>query len=145
MNSMIRTYSELVSISSFEDRYNYLRLNCGVGIQTFGYNRYLNQSFYRSSVWRQFRHRIIVRDNGCDLAIDDRSIGGRIIIHHLNPITENDLENGSSCLLSPENVICVSNDTHQAIHYGDTALLIKEPITRTKNDTSPWIHGGGGV
>ena len=135
---MLRTYSELIALSSFEDRYEYAKLNNSVGTQTFGCSRYLNQSFYRSSEWRQLRHHIIVRDNGCDLGVEDRIIGGRIIIHHLNPITEKDLESGNEFIFSPENLISVSNNTHQAIHYGDESLLVKDPIVRFKNDTCPW-------
>ena len=135
---MLRTYSELITLPSFEDRYEYAKLNNSVGIQTVGCSRYLNQSFYRSSEWRQLRHHIIVRDNDCDLGVEDRIIGGRIIIHHLNPITEKDLESGNEFIFSPENLISVSNNTHQAIHYGDESLLVKDPIVRFKNDTCPW-------
>lgn len=139
MTTMLKTYSELISFSTFEDRYNYLKLNGAVGEETFGPDRYLNQSFYKSNEWKQLRHHIIVRDNGCDLGIDDRIIGGRIIIHHINPIIIDQVKSIDYFLCDPENLICVSNNTHQAIHYGDEALLIlSKPIERHRNDTCPW-------
>lgn len=134
----IKTYSELIALPTFEERYEYLRLNGRVGEDTFGFDRYLNQNFYRSSEWRRIRDRVIVRDNGCDLAIDDRIIYGKILIHHMNPITDKDLFNLSDILLDPEYLICVSHNTHNAIHYGDGERLVKDPIVRTKNDTCPW-------
>lgn len=134
----IKTYSELIALPTFEERYEYLRLNGRVGEDTFGFDRYLNQNFYRSAEWRHIRDRVIVRDNGCDLAIDDRIIYGKILIHHMNPITDKDLFNLSDILLDPEYLICVSHNTHNAIHYGDGERLVKDPIVRTKNDTCPW-------
>lgn len=134
----IKTYSELIALPTFEERYEYLRLNGIVGEDTFGFDRYLNQNFYRSAEWRRIRDRVIVRDNGCDLAIDDRIIYGKILIHHMNPITDKDLFNLSDILLDPEYLICVSHNTHNAIHYGDGERLVKDPIVRTKNDTCPW-------
>ena len=134
----IKTYSELIVLPTFEERYEYLRLNGRVGEDTFGFDRYLNQNFYRSAEWRRIRDRVIVRDNGCDLAIDDRIIYGKILIHHMNPITDKDLFNLSDILLDPEYLICVSHNTHNAIHYGDGERLVKDPIVRTKNDTCPW-------
>ena len=134
----IKTYSELIALPTFEERYEYLRLNGRVGKDTFGFDRYLNQNFYRSAEWRRIRDRVIVRDNGCDLAIDDRIIYGKILIHHMNPITDKDLFNLSDILLDPEYLICVSHNTHNAIHYGDGERLVKDPIVRTKNDTCPW-------
>lgn len=134
----IKTYSELIALPTFEERYEYLRLNGRVGKDTFGFDRYLNQNFYRSAEWRRIRDRVIVRDNGCDLAIDDRIIYGKILIHHMNPITDKDLFNLSDILLDPEYLICVSHNTHNAIHYGDGKRLAKDPIVRTKNDTCPW-------
>ena len=134
----IKTYSELIALPTFEERYEYLRLNSRVGEDTFGFDRYLNQNFYRSAEWRRIRDRVIVRDNGCDLAIDDRIIYGKILIHHMNPITDKDLFNLSDILLDPEYLICVSHNTHNAIHYGDGERLVKDPIVRTKNDTCPW-------
>ena len=134
----IKTYSELIALPTFEERYEYLRLNGRVGEDTFGFDRYLNQNFYRSAEWRRIRDRVIVRDNGCDLAIDDRIIYGKILIHHMNPITDKDLFNLSDILLDPEYLICVSHNTHNAIHYGDGERLVKDPIVRTKHDTCPW-------
>jgi hypothetical protein len=137
--TMVLSYSELITIPTFEERYRYLRLGGKVGEETFGYYRYLNQVLYTSKLWRDFRRDIIVRDVGCDLGISDRAIGGFIIIHHLNPISLDDiLKRNLDVLVNPENAICVSHNTHQAIHYGDESLLITAPIERSKNDTCPW-------
>lgn len=135
-----KTYSELMSFKTFEERYRYLRIRGEVGIETFGSDRYLNQIFYSSKEWKKFRRDIIIRDMGCDLGIEDREINGQIFIHHINPITIDDILHRRSCLTDPENAICVSFNTHQAIHYGDENLLIQEPIERTPNDTCPWKH-----
>ena len=137
---MIRTYSELLKLSTFEERYEYLRLNGVVGKDTFGFDRYLNQILYRSKEWKTIRDRIIIRDNGCDLGIDDRTIYGTLIVHHMNPIRKEDIENHSLYLMNPEYLICVSLNTHNAIHFGNNNLLISNPINRTKNDTCPWKH-----
>lgn len=134
----IRTYSELIQLPTFEERFRYLRLKGSVGKETFGFDRYLNQIFYRSSAWKRVRDQVIVRDNGCDLGIDDRIIYGKILIHHMNPINDEDILNMTDILLNPEYLICVTLDTHNAIHYGDEDLLIKEPVVRFKNDTCPW-------
>lgn len=135
----IKTYSELITLPTFEDRYRYLRIGGEVGKETFGFDRYLNQSFYSSVDWRTFRRNIIVRDMGCDLGVEGREIGGRIYIHHIEPIRLDDILNRRlDVLMNPENVICVSFETHNAIHYGDASLLITPPIERTKNDTCPW-------
>ena len=134
----IRTYSELIQLPTFEERFHYLRLKGSVGKETFGFDRYLNQNFYRSSAWKRVRDQVIVRDNGCDLGIDDRIIYGKILIHHMNPINDEDILNMTDILLNPEYLICVTLDTHNAIHYGDEDLLIKEPVARFKNDTCPW-------
>ena len=134
----IKCYSELIALPTFKERYEYLRLRGNVGVDTFGFDRYLNQNFYRSAEWKRIRDQVIVRDNGCDLGIEDRMIPGRILIHHMNPITEKDLLYGTEFLMNPEYLICVSHITHNAIHYGDDSLLIPEPIVRTKNDTCPW-------
>ena len=134
----IKTYSELVQLPTFEERYQYLRLDGIVGEDTFGFDRYLNQIFYRSQRWRSIRDRVIVRDNGCDLGVEGYEIYGRILIHHMNPITIKDIERESAFLLDPEYLICVTHNTHNAIHYGDDGLLIKAPIERSKNDTCPW-------
>lgn len=134
----IKCYSELIALPTFKERYDYLRLKGNVGVSTFGFDRYLNQNFYRSAEWKRVRDHVIVRDNGCDLGIEDRMIPGRILIHHMNPITEKDILYASEILMDPEFLICVSHVTHNAIHYGDESLLIPELVTRTKNDTCPW-------
>lgn len=134
----IKTYSELTKLPTFKERYRYLRLTGRVGEDTFGFDRYLNQIFYRSAEWKRVRDLVIVRDNGCDLGIEDRVIYGKILIHHMNPITDKDILNATDILLNPEYLICVSHITHNAIHYGDENILITEPIVRTKNDTCPW-------
>lgn len=134
----IKTYSELIQLPTFEERFKYLQLSGAVGKETFGFDRYLNQNFYRSAAWKRVRDQVIVRDNGCDLGIDDRMIGSKIIIHHMNPITDLDIVNATSFLLNPEYLVCVSHNTHNAIHYGDENLIVKDPIVRTKYDTCPW-------
>ena len=136
----IKTYSELIKYSTFEDRFNYLSLKGRVGEETYGFDRWINQKFYRSREWKQIRDYVIVRDSGCDLGILGREIPDRIIVHHINPILVNDIENSTEFLLDPEYLICVSHNTHEAIHYGDKNLLITMPIQRTKNDTCPWRH-----
>ena len=133
-----RSYSELSQLKTFEERYEYLKLSGEVGNPTFGYDRYFNQSFYHSSEWRRTRNLIILRDNGCDLGIPEYEIHGRIYIHHINPVTKEDIESNSDILLSPENLICVTFDTHNAIHYGDERTLPKTPIERVPGDTCPW-------
>lgn len=135
---MNKSYSELITIPDYLSRFNYLKLGGKVGDDTFGYSRYLNQTFYRSYEWKKFREKIIIRDNGCDLGIGDYEIVGRIYIHHINPITLKDIQERSSNLLDPENVICVSNNTHEAIHYGDESLLFLGVTERRHNDTCPW-------
>lgn len=137
----IRTYSELIALPTFEERYRYLRLRGNVGEETFGFDRYLNQRFYQSQQWRDARDWVIIRDNGCDLGAEGFEIFGKIIIHHMNPITLKDIERGSDYLFDPEFLICVSHNTHNAIHYGDEKLLPQAPIVRTKNDTCPWKRG----
>ena len=136
----IRTYSELITIPTFEERYNYLKLNGIVGKETFGYDRYLNQLLYRSSDWRSFRDRIIIRDNGCDLACEGFELQSRIIIHHIDPITVEDIINKHPKVFDSENVVSTSHNTHLAIHYGDKNLISIGPINRHKNDTCPWKH-----
>ena len=138
---MIRTYSELCKFQTFEERFKYLRLPDGcVGVDTFGFDRYLNQQFYRTREWKSLRDHLIVRDNGCDLGVEGYEIYGRIIIHHLNPITKDDILNQTENLMNPEYLICTTHNTHNAIHYGDESLLITSPIERSKNDTCPWKH-----
>lgn len=137
--SRSRSYSELIRISSFEDRYSYLRLDGEVGSVTFGFDRYLNQRFYHSAEWRSIRDFVITRDNGCDLAVDGRPIFDKIYIHHMNPICVKDFDMVRDRLYDPEFLICVSHDTHNAIHYGTEKLLPKDPIIRRPNDTCPWV------
>lgn len=134
----IKTYSELIHLPTFEERFQYLKLSGAVGKETFGFDRYLNQNFYRSAAWKRVRDQVIVRDNGCDLGIDDRIIYGKILIHHMNPINDRDILDLTDILLNPEYLICVSHITHNAIHYSDESLLPSEPIVRFKNDTCPW-------
>ena len=136
----IKTYSELITIPTFKERYEYLRLKGLVGEETFGYDRYLNQSFYKSREWMDIRDYVIIRDNGCDLGMPGHEIHGRILIHHMNPITKEDILRRSKFLLDPEYLISTIKTTHDAIHYGDENLLMDEPIVRTKNDTCPWRH-----
>ena len=135
---IIRTYSELITLPTFEERFKYLKLNGQVGESTFGFDRYLNQLFYKSDEWLRLRDQIIIRDNGCDLGIEGREIHGRILIHHMNPIRKEDILNRSRYLLDPEFLICTVKRTHDAIHYGDENLLLTIPKERRKNDTCPW-------
>lgn len=134
----IRTYSELITIPTFEDRFKYLQLKGSVGKDTFGYDRYLNQLFYQTIEWKRLRRDLIIRDCGCDLGVKGYEIHGRIIIHHMNPITKEDLLDRTDYLMNPEYLICTTHSTHNAIHYGDESLLITAPIVRSKNDTCPW-------
>ena len=136
----IRTYSELILIPTFEERFKYLQLNGRVGDDTFGFDRYINQKFYRSAEWKRIRDLVIMRDNGCDLALEGYEIYGRILIHHMNPITIKDVELSTEYLMNPEYLICVTHNTHNAIHYGDEKLINKGLVVRTKNDTCPWKH-----
>ena len=136
--TIIKTYSEAIAIPSFKERYEYLKLGGIVGRETFGFDRYLNQTLYRSAEWKRFRRDMILRDNGMDLAFDGYEIVGKVLLHHINPITIDDVLNRDPKIFDPENVICTSLDTHNAIHYGDASLLMSEPIIRTKNDTCPW-------
>lgn len=138
MSTSIRTYSELIQIPTFLGRFRYLKLGGRVGEDTFGHDRYLNQILYRSPEWKRFRREIIIRDNGCDLACEGYEIFGKILIHHINPITVEDVLNRHPNIFDPENVISTVLNTHNAIHYGDETLLITDPIVRTKNDTCPW-------
>lgn len=134
----IKTYSELIALPTFEDRFEYLQLKGTVGQETFGFDRYLNQILYNSKEWKHLRNKIIVRDNGCDLAFEGFEIHGRILIHHINPITIDDVIKRREMVFDPENLICVTHNTHNAIHYGDKSLLITGPIERRANDTCPW-------
>ncbi len=135
---MIRTYRELIRLQTFEERFEYLKLGGIVGRETFGFERYVNQTFYRSREWKQIRRDVIVRDNGCDLAFDGMDIFGKVIVHHINPITIQDIEEGRVCIFDMNNLICTSHNTSNAIHYGDKTLLIKPPVERTRGDTRLW-------
>lgn len=139
-NMNIRTYSELITLPTFEERFEYLRLNGQVGSETFGVDRYLNQMFYKSGEWLALRDEIIIRDQGCDLGVPGYEINDRIVIHHMNPIRIEDIVNRSAFLLNPEYLISTVDNTHKAIHYGDRSLLITAPIERKMNDTCPWRH-----
>ena len=138
MTTKIRSYSELCKFKTFKERYEYLRLDGVVGESTFGFDRYLNQVFYRSQKWRAIRDQGIIRDEGRDLGAEGYDIYGKVIIHHMNPITIDDIEKESDYLLDPEFLICTTHNTHNAIHYGDEGLLVTGPVVRTKNDTCPW-------
>jgi hypothetical protein len=135
---MIRSYSELKKLKTFEERFQYLQLRGVVGESTFGYDRYLNQLLYRSGPWRQTRGGVIIRDNGCDLGVEDYDIYDMIIVHHMNPITIEDIELERDIVFDPEFLICTTSKTHKAIHYGDESLLPKKFIERRPNDTCPW-------
>lgn len=135
----MRTYSELITLPTFEDRFRYLKLNGEVGKDTFGFDRYLNQRFYRSKEWMDVRREVIIRDNGCDLAIPDREIFGQIVVHHMNPMTVSDVEDLEEYILNPEYLITTFIQTHNAIHYGDESILEGTSIIeRKKNDTCLW-------
>ena len=138
MSMIIKTYSELITLPTFEERYRYLRLEGAVGVDTFGFDRIFNQRFYTSTEWRRVRDEVIIRDNGCDLGMPGHEITGKIIIHHINPISLDDLDHHADILLNPEYLITTTHATHNAIHYGDERLLITTPIERSKNDTCPW-------
>ncbi len=144
MTEIIRSYSELITLPTFKERYEYLKLGGKVGEETFGFDRYLNQTFYKSDIWKKVRDKVIIRDLGCDLAMPGYDIPSRILVHHMNPISLQDIVRQSSVLLDPEFLICTSKRTHDAIHYGDSGLLITEPIERTKNDTCPWRQNSEG-
>ena len=134
-----RTYSELITLPTFEERFNYLKLDGLVGKETFGYDRHINQQLYqRNPRWKSARDKVIIRDNGCDLGVEGYEIFGKIIVHHMNPITLDDILNDRDWIYDPEYLICTVHNTHNAIHYSDEKLLMTAPIVRTKNDTCPW-------
>ena len=135
---MTKSYSELIRRSTFQDRFEYLKLQGIVAGETFGGSRYLNQQFYRSAEWKKVRDYVILRDNGCDLGIEDRPIFGKPFVHHMNPVTKDTLIHDEDSILDPEFLITVSFNTHNAIHYGDISLLPGEPIVRTPGDTKLW-------
>lgn len=134
----IKSYTELIQLPTFEERYRYLKLGGVIGEETFGFDRYLNQLLYTSQEWRSVRNTVIIRDNGCDLGVEGREIYGKVLIHHINPITVEDIRRREPWIFDPENLITTTLGTHNAIHYGDESLLIITPIERTKNDTCPW-------
>lgn len=136
---MIRTYSELCQISSYKERFEYLRLDGKVGMATFGSRRYLNQKFYTSEEWRHIRDVVITRDLGCDLGVEGYDIEGPIQVHHMNPMFIQDIVSHSSDILNPEYLISTSCNTHKAIHYGNGDMLVLPPLERTPNDTCPWL------
>lgn len=135
---MIRSYSEMLQFKTFEDRYEYLRLRSSVGKSTFGFDRYINQQFYRSSEWKQIRNHVIARDLGLDLGVEGYEIHDKILIHHMNPMAVEDIDDGISDILDPEYLISTTHRTHNAIHYGDRSLLIQPLVERTRNDTKLW-------
>ena len=137
---IIRTYNELMLLPTFEERFKYLKLSGRVGEETFGFDRWLNQKFYRSAEWKHLRDQVIIRDNGCDLGVEGREIYGKILIHHMNPITKKDILDRTDLLLNPMYLISVTKQTHDAIHYSDESILINDPIVRSRNDTCPWRH-----
>lgn len=138
MTKTMRTYSELITIPTFKERFLYLKLDGKVCEETFGYDRYLNQIFYKSPEWKRVRREIIVRDLGCDLGIEDRPLDSVIYVHHMNPIELKDISSRNLDILNPEFLICCSYNTHQAIHYGDEYLLFADPVERKPFDTCPW-------
>lgn len=138
MTMKIRTYDELMTLKTFEERFDYLYLPRSIGIATFGFDRYINQDFYNSSVWRSLRRDIIIRDKACDLGIRGRDILDSIRVHHMNPITLEDIENGNPDIFNPRFLICMSINTHNAIHFGSSDSLIRLPTERRQNDTCPW-------
>lgn len=140
MTTMIKTYSELIRFKTLEERYRYLRIGGRVGEETFGFDRWMNQVFYKDPRWRDIRDEVITRDNGCDLGLEGYDIHGKIFVHHMNPVTKDDILHNFDSLLNPEFLISTSKRTHDAIHYGNEDLLPQSPIIRTRNDTCPWKH-----
>ena len=139
MMKKTKRYSELQKLNTFEERFEYTKLDGQVGLDTFGFDRYMNQQFYRSKEWRDIRDKVIIRDNVCDLGMPGHEIRGRVYIHHLNPLTPEDIEESTDLLFDLDNLICVSQETHNAIHYGDDSILDKyKIIERTPKDTCPW-------
>lgn len=135
---MIRKYSDLRRLATLQERFEYLKLAGKVGADTFGFDRYLNQRFYKLGKWKEARNYVIIRDNGCDLGVEGYEIGDKVLVHHMNPITLDNVLEMDEALFDPEFLICVSHNTHNAIHYGDANLLPKLPIERRPGDTCPW-------
>ena len=143
MNNKKLTYSELSTMNTFDERFRYLKLNGSVGADTFGFDRYMNQQFYKSKEWKNIRDQVIIRDGGCDLGVKGHEIYGKIYIHHMNPLSISDIEQSSDNLMNPEYLICTSQQTHNAIHYGDESILERNKIIeRSANDTVLWKTGG---
>ena len=139
---MIKTYSDLRRFSTLEERFSYLKIGGSVGASTFGFDRYLNQDFYRSQLWKSTRNLVIARDNGCDLGIPDNEIHDRVYVHHMNPMTPQDIVDFNDDILNPEYLICVRHNTHNAIHYGDENLLPQRYVDRRPGDTNLWARKG---
>lgn len=140
MTQTKKRYSELILLPTFKERFEYLKLDGKVGEDTFGWDRYLNQTFYRSAQWRHIRDQVIVRDNGCDMGLEGYPIHGKILIHHINPITADDISHSDEeVLIDLDNLVCVSLATHNAIHYGDESLIPQDPVVRKPGDTCPWL------
>lgn len=135
---MTKSYLEMSEFQTFEERLEYLMLDGKVGEDTFGFDRYLNQALYRSKEWRSLREKIIIRDNGCDLGVEGYEINDRILIHHINPITQQDILERDACIFDPNNLVSVSKRTHDAIHYSSSLIVTNKPKIRTVNDTCPW-------
>lgn len=135
----IKSYRELSRLKTFKERFDYLKLSGVVGASTFGYDRYLNQKLYTSQRWQHTRDQVIIRDGGCDLGIEGYELNDRIIVHHINPITAEDIENDESIIFDLNNLISTSHNTHNAIHFSDESLIPKGPIERKRNDTCPWL------
>jgi hypothetical protein len=138
MSTRIRTYQELIELETFEERFEYLSIQGQVGCETFGFNRWVNQRFYTSPAWRRLRRLVIIRDESCDLGVEGYEIHSRLIVHHMNPLTQRDIEYGTRMALDLENLICTTHDTHNAIHFGDASLLAKPYVPRRPGDTKPW-------
>lgn len=137
---MLRSYSELSRLRTFDERFRYLLLAGSVGVETFGFDRYVNQRFYRSEEWKHVRNIVIARDNGCDLGIEGRDINGRVYVHHMNPMSFEQINDHMDLILDPEYLVCVTFATHNAIHYGDESYITLAPVERQPNDMCPWKH-----
>lgn len=137
---MLRSYSELSRLRTFDERFRYLLLAGSVGVETFGFDRYINQRFYRSEEWKHVRNVVIARDNGCDLGIEGRDINGRVYVHHMNPMNLEQINDHMDLILDPEYLVCVTFATHNAIHYGDESYITLAPVERQPNDMCPWKH-----
>jgi len=135
---MIKTYTDLSRLRTFEERFHYLKLGGAVGASTFGFDRYLNQEFYRSSLWKRARNDVIARDYGCDLGVNGREIFDRVYVHHMNPMVVDDIKHSNVDILDPEYLISVTHTTHNAVHYGDERLLPRGLVVRRPGDTKPW-------